>query len=541
MNDSPPSQKPDFQLIEGGDNRPEIKVTQETLDLANAASDAIALDMSIYKRAGSLVHVVRQDSTIPGGRRTLGIRELPHALLTVHLSQVARWLKYDAKRQAYGRVGVPSAIVNAVHDAGEWPKVRPLLAVANAPTMRPDGTVIQKKGYDVATGILYQPSRPFAEVPDDPTLDDAKKAADFILDYACDFPFAAPSDRSAWLACVLTLVVRNAITGPCPLFAIDGNTPGVGKSRLVDLAHIIAYGTKAPRSSISKQEEEMRKQITSLLIEGVGAALFDNIDSGTRFGGPAFDALLTSDVWRDRELGKSVVKTLPARAVWFATGNNMVFAGDLARRSMRIRLETDLSNPEQRERFRWGEGEKLFKAADRARVLLVTHALTIIRAYHHAGQPLKKGNSWGSYESWSRMVVDPIRWVGLADPLLSRATEDVDNLDPALMAAETLAIAMQDIGRDLTVRELLNMLYPPNHFDGDGHDLHASFGPAREQLESATSARGMPDLVRVGHLLKRMRNRRLSSGSRIVGEMDPHAKIIRWGVRAPAKKVAPGA
>src|ERR1700744_2083696 len=84
MSDSPPStKKPDLKILEGGDDRPEIKITRESKDVADAAAKALALDPTIYRRAGALVHVVKQDATIPGGRSTRSIRELPHAILAV--------------------------------------------------------------------------------------------------------------------------------------------------------------------------------------------------------------------------------------------------------------------------------------------------------------------------------------------------------------------------------------------------------------------------------------------------------------------------
>lgn len=539
---SPPSStKPDLRVIEGGDTRPEIEVTLELADMTDSAVKAIALDRQIYKRAGALVHVISRESAIPQGRKSLIIRELPPSVLGVRLAQSARWIKYDAKAGCFRRVAIPSSIVNAVYALGEWPEVRPLLAATNTPTMRPDGTVLQKKGYDVSTGLLYRPSRNFVEVPEAPTERDAKFAADAILDYACDFPFANPHDRSAWLALVLTLCARHAISGTCPLFAIDGNTPGVGKSRLVDLAHVIAYGTKCPRSSISPVPEEMRKQISSLLIEGVPAALFDNIDAGQKFGGPAFDALLTSDVWRDRELGRLAVKTLPARTVWTATGNNLLLAGDLTRRAVRMRLETTLDNPEKREGFRWGEGDNLFRAADRGRPLLVMHALTILRA-HTIANPPRPITTWGSFESWVRTIVDPIRWLGFADPLLCRDSYGDTQLDTNIVAAGAMIDMLgslravdvstgKDGTRPITIRELLNELYPPHRFDGDlAPDASPTYAPARELLEMVTSARGVPDLGRVSAFLRKMRGRRIS-GKAIVCEKDPHLNIMRWTAR----------
>ena len=39
---------------------------------------------------------------------------------------------------------------------GEW-RLRPLLGVVQAPTLRPDGTVLQKPGYDSASRLIFDP------------------------------------------------------------------------------------------------------------------------------------------------------------------------------------------------------------------------------------------------------------------------------------------------------------------------------------------------------------------------------------------------
>lgn len=522
-----------LRLVTGNDERPEIQLTEELSDVTDYACDALANDPEIYQRGGALVNVIQPalspEDAAPGVPM---IRELPHATLNVRLAQIARWLKLEKKSGNWKRVNVPAAIVNAVHARGEWPKVRPLAAVSTAPTMRPNGTVLQTPGYDAATAILYWPTLPFAEVADEPSRDDARNAAEAILDLAVDFPFAESdngANRSAWLAAVLTLAARHAIMGPCPLFAVDGNTPGAGKSRLVDLAMMIVHGTKAARSSISNKDEELRKQITSLLLEGSPAALFDNIQSGGRFGGPAFDALLTSDVWKDRDLGRLRVLVLPSRAVFFSTGNNQRFTGDLPRRTLRIRLESPLENPEDRAGFKHGEGDALLRKALANRKFLVAQALTILRAHAVAGRP-RCGKSWGSFEAWNDIVGGAIRWLGYADPLDARATAD-SGADETRIAAACVIAAMLSIGRPLTARELVNELYPITRFDDERTpDLFPTFAPARDSLENVTGAKGVPQPTHVGYFLKRIQGR-VVGGKAVVSELDRHSKVQRWRIR----------
>lgn len=520
----------ELRVIAGGDERDEIVITEDLADVADKAAAALAHDGAIYQRGGTLAHVVTPTAA-PGTTPAPTIRELPISILHVRLAQVVRWLKLNA-RGDYKRAPVPASIVSAVHARGQWDAVRPLVGVLTAPTIRPDGTVLQQTGYDDATALLFWPSRPFVEVPDRPTREDAIGAAGALLELVDDFPFATAADRSAWLAGVLTLVGRPAIEGPCPLFAIDANTRGSGKSKLVDIASSLAHGRKAERSSLAGNDEEMRKQITSLLRDGSPAVLIDNVRPGAPIGGAAFDALLTSDTWKDRELGKTAMLTLPARAVWWVTGNNVRFAGDLTRRALKIRLESPLENPEARDVFKFPD---VVGEAMRRRFYAVSQALIILRAHAVAGRPLC-GPIWGSFESWTRVVAAAIRWIGLPDPLEVRATSDEAADEDRLHAAAVMA-GLEAMRAPKTARELVIELYPNDYHDGSP-DLFAEYGPMRDALEAATASKGTPSALNVGRFLKRVLGR-VIDGKALACELDKHTKVQRWTVKRVSASEAP--
>ena len=62
---------------------------------------------------------------------------------------------------------------------------------------------------------------------------------------------------------------RHAIAGPTPLTVFDANTPGSGRSKCVHAAGIIATGEELPPKTWPKQDEEVRKTITAVAIEGL--------------------------------------------------------------------------------------------------------------------------------------------------------------------------------------------------------------------------------------------------------------------------------
>lgn len=516
-----------LRIVRNTDDRPEVKITHEDSDVADEAAKHLGRDGEIYKRGGELVHVITPAPTTPGAKVMPQIRSLPLPTLRVRLAQCARFMKFVQSDRVWKRTPPPDKIVQAVFARGTWDHVRPLVGVISAPTMRADGSILQRPGYDEASGLLLIPNASYIEVPDAPSLEDARQAADAILDVVCDFPFATPHDRSAWLAAFLTLLARPAFDGPAPLFAVDANTRGSGKSRLVDAACVAAFGGPAARSTLSTQDEELRKQITSLLSEGTAAVLLDNVKTGGRVGGPALDALLTSTVWKDRLLGKSSTLTLPALATWFMTGNNVRLIGDLPRRTLRIRLESPLEDPEKREGFKHGAGDELLRYVERRRWILVTQGLTILRAHFLAKRP--NAASWGSFEGWSRTIAGAIQWVGLPDPLAARATEDNSSDEDRVWLDAVLAM-LGDYGRPVTARELVAELYPPGRYEGEAPpDIFPTYPAAREALEAATSAKGVPNALHVGSAFKRWQGR-IVGGRSLRGELDRHAKIQRWTV-----------
>src|SRR5262249_50093017 len=154
---------------------------------------------------------------------------------------------------------------SGVAERADWPDIRLLDAIVEAPMMRLDGTILDKPGYDPATALLYLPNCKYPPIPEHPTRDDARRAAALLLALVTDFPFAAMADsegradggaahRAAWLAAVLTVLVRFAIDGPVPLFVLDATTPGSGKTLLAELVALIAFGRALARTPYSEDD-----------------------------------------------------------------------------------------------------------------------------------------------------------------------------------------------------------------------------------------------------------------------------------------------
>ena len=175
-------------------------------------------------------------------------------------------------------------------------------------------------------------------------------------------------------------------------------------------------------------------------------------------GSGPLDLALTAPTFADRILGKQISREAPMQVVFFASGNNMVFQGDMARRVVPIDLYPQMEHPEERDNF---THSPLLPWVLRERPSLVVAALTILRAYFVAACPRQGISALGSFEEWSTLVRQALIWAGEADPCESRkdleAESDADHeaLSTILAAwyacygtqAKTLRQVAQDIQR----------------------------------------------------------------------------------------------
>jgi hypothetical protein len=442
------------------DSRPLIYLSPDEHIVNDAAAAALAKDHSVFQRAGvCLVQVVRDpNAALKNGisRQSHSPRIVPMPLVMVRDRLTANAI-FVVKQKIRGgeidvRVHPPGWCVSAVASRGQWKGIRSLEGVVDGPILRPDGTILDQPGYDPVSGLLYEPGGDLIQVEQFPTLEAVRQARDALLDVVVDFPFANEFHKATWLAAVLTPLSRYAFKGPAPLILIDSNVRGSGKGLLCDIVAIIGTGRSMPTMANSGDEDEWRKRVTALALGGDQLVLIDNIAGS--LGNAALDAALTSDVWRDRILGRTEIVEMPLRATWFATGNNVVLLADTARRVAHVRLESRMENPEEREGFKY---PNLRGHVRENRNRLLAAALTILRGYFVAGKPSMGLKPWGSFEGWSDLVRSAIVWCGLSDPGGSRKElrEGSDQEASALHALLTGIDYLDPTGVGLTVSEII--------------------------------------------------------------------------------------
>ncbi len=433
-----------LECAQASSQLPEILVTEEEDVVTTQAIAVLPNESNVFQRAGELVWILEEVKPAAKHQRVtraagnLRIALLPteqlQRLLTIH----ARWFKERTNKA--GKVMVvpahpPAIIVKQVATRGVWP-VRPLEGIIETPTLRPDGSVIDSPGYDSETGLWFAPNGDFPPVPINPTKDIAIAAKAALFKIVEDFPFLNDDHRAAWLAALLTSLARFAIDGPCPLFMIDANCPGTGKSKLADIIAILATGREMARGAYPDDKDEMEKMLLSVMLAGDRFLLFDNIKTGGSVGGSAIDRVITSRTIKGRILGKSEMSPeLRATVVFFATGNNLRVQGDGLRRIILSRLETREERPETRadfaiKRCQCGCKGNLLTHVKMHRGELVVSALTILRGYIAEGRPDQRLTPM-DFPEWCDLVRNTVKWVTGSDPAASRSAlveEDEDSL-----------------------------------------------------------------------------------------------------------------
>lgn len=418
--------------------RPEIIVRPELAEVVDEAERALLADLKreIYTRGGLLVRIIRDGACkVPGLTRTVGaplIVPVREPWLREQLDRAARWVARKPSQSGEPctvRALPPAWVASTLAGRGEWP-FPPVEGVVEAPVLRPDGSILDVPGYDLATGLRYEPGTAcYPSVPREPTPADVEIALHELLTPFDDFPFLDPSDRAVIVANILTLVGRPAISGPTPFFFYRSPTPGNGKGLCARCVAVIAMGRDAPLMTAPKDDEETRKRILSIGLAGERAVLIDNVVGS--FGSKSLSAALTAEHFSDRLLGQNRTISVPLRVVWMGTGNNVTFRGDLGRRVVPCDMDAEEEHPEDRTGFKIPRLQE-YVAKHHSR--LISAALTILRGYHVAGRPGHGKPEKGSFEAWDALVRGAVIWAGLADPLetCERIRQDGDSDRAAL-------------------------------------------------------------------------------------------------------------
>jgi hypothetical protein len=504
---------------------PEIKIEPGAIwRMVNEAEDALVrANRGVYQRGEFIVRTGMVPVIVSGNREICGQRIVEvgkHGLLE-EMGRAALWLKYSGKSRRWLPADVPGDVALTYLDRkGKW-KLPILVGLTNAPTLRRDGTILERPGYDEGTGLILDTcGAKFPSIPANPTRTDALAALKLIKDeLLCGFPFKTPADLSVALSAMLTACVRRSLR-TAPLHAFNAPAAGSGKSKLADMCSVFVTGKEAGVIGQGSTEEEMEKRLGAILLRGDPIVAIDNCERPLR--GEVLCQILTQPTVRIRILGKSLAPELPSDCLVTATGNNLVIEGDAVRRSLKCTVDANCERPELR-KFNF----EPVRRAKKHRAKYVVAILTVLRAHHVAGKP-RMADPLGSFEEWSDGPRSALMWLEEADPceVMERTRAEDPRRQKLLAVLNSWYLAL-DL-REVTTRELIEAA--SQSFGINGHNLTDwRYPELREALLNVANRGGRIDSHELGTWLRDNKDRP-AAGFVIRAARNAHDKVATWRV-----------
>jgi hypothetical protein len=278
----------------------------------------------------------------------------------------------------------------------------PIVAtIVTLPMVLVDGTILSGDGLDRSRGIVFRvPDQlrvllPRAEECTAVAVADAMRflTDEWLVDVATDL-----SGKYLLIAAALTLIERSLLPDR-PVFFVTAGRRGGGKTTTLIMLLMAITGVRPAAAAWSPNEEERRKALLAYLMEGLPAIVWDNIARGSQISCPHIERSCTTAFYSDRRLGVSELVAVAAAVVHLFTGNNIGPRGDMASRSLLVRLEVDRADPENR-LFRHPD-PILWTEMNRGRILQALYTILL-------GNPqLRTGTSGPAktrFKIWWRLV-----------------------------------------------------------------------------------------------------------------------------------------
>lgn len=382
----------------------------------------------LYVKDGVLVHVHPKTNAQCS---EVAVQVVTADLLNLLLAQHVRTFKWASGGKDNPPVRKACApmisALRAVTANSYWPDVKPLTGILGTPTLRPDGSLIQECGYDETTGLYLAPAVKISKVPDKITDDQVRTSREFIFSKVFgEFCWSTPGDFANYLALLLSPMMRPYVKTTTPFGMITATTRGSGKTNLTDAIGMV-YGQSS--QVLSGRGEELQKKITSILACNTSPVIvFDNVREGTSISSEILATLITKESWDDRLLGAS--RTIEARndRLWLASGNGLGVGGDMASRTVMVRLDPKMARPELRQ-FEMGQFSDWIREPGNREDLLY-HLLILVQAWMQSGGTFDTDHTMRGFTRWAQIMGGLLKFHGLtgflanADDLAARDTDE---------------------------------------------------------------------------------------------------------------------
>ena len=376
-----------------------------------------------------------------------------------------------------------------------------VVAIATSSIVLADGVMLAPDGLDRERGIVFIiPKGLQAVLPrrEDCTTEQVKAAMEFLCDeWLCDVA-TDYTGKCTIIADALTLIERSLLPER-PVFFVTAGRRGGGKTTTIIMLIVAVTGLRPAAAAWSTNEEERRKALMSYFLYGMAYILWDNIARGTQISCPHIEKSCTSAYYSDRKLGVSEAVCTAASTIHQFIGNNIGPRGDLASRSLTIRLAVDRADPENRafkhpDPVGWTENH-------RAEILAAFYTILLgnpqLKAPHDAPGRTR-------FKMWWRLVGSAVEHAaGLAGHEIDFQTlfldQEEDDEDSASLA-DVLEVLMAACPKEFQAKDVAELVNKNMVYDEEkriDRKLVRDFllpGATDDQLFSAKS---------IGRLLKR--------------------------------------
>jgi len=304
-----------------------VEITNDILDMSKGALKILARHPRVFVREGKLVELYTEKSAGHPPRPRLRPLTFPYLLAVLSCKEWAEWHTVTQRRGKEEKTPTrpDRDAVKAVLAGSVFSGIRTLTDVVAVPVFRPDGTLLQRPGYDATTQLYYQPDAAYAAVSEDPTKAELERALALLLDPLRDYRRVFKQGQEAlcvavWLSAVFTPFLRQCVDGPRPMIVVSANRAGGGKTKLVTAAALISDGRSPAMSGKMLGDDAELERILGMHIEGGTQTLcFDNVPSDQAIASPVLESYITSSDYTTRRIG---TRAYQVRRLWYVSVGN---------------------------------------------------------------------------------------------------------------------------------------------------------------------------------------------------------------------------
>ena len=296
--------------------------------------------------------------------------------------------------------------------ANKGQHLAPLAGITRRAFLRSDGSIATEDGYDERSHLFLSNLPDMEPIPEVVSKEQARAALEHLLKPVSEFPLG-DDISSVNLACAIFASVLRPSLPTCPFFVINAPQYESGKTLLT--SSILGLQRGATEGAIALDRggiEELEKKLSGALLAGAECIWIDNLNASLNSSLMAMMA--TSQYPTIRQFGKLTNLAVRNNAFVIINGNGAVLQNDLARRNLAINLDPHTPAPGLRSGFKT---DPLGEYRDN-RGAYIRDVLMIVRAYQRSGETVQTA-PFGSFPEFKRLVVEPLVWLGMDDPIMN--------------------------------------------------------------------------------------------------------------------------